>query len=187
MTTDDFDEHDLFAAKAAVAELFMLTAEIEQLIKEIFCIEFRLDGDTAEILLSKTRSATDQLDLILRISKLRCYPDDFRDLLKDLRARYGDIKNARNSYAHALVEDLKQNVLRYRDRDGQYKRLTGETLELQKHKATKLVYDLALLSLNLVTLEVYLALMPDTEIGQVILRFRKLTEAKNATGDEPRP
>ena len=98
-----------------------------------------------------------------------------------------DIKNARNSYAHALVEDLKQNVLRYRDRDGQYKRLTGETLELQKHKATKLVYDLALLSLNLVTLEVYLALMPDTEIGQVILRFRKLTEAKNATGDEPRP
>jgi len=178
MTTDEFDERDLFAAKAAVAELFMITAEIEQIIKEIFCIEFRLDEAVADILLSKTRSSGDQLDLILRISKSRGYPDDFHDLLKNLKARYGYIKNGRDSYAHSLIEDLKQNVLRYRDRDGEYQRLTGETLDFQKKDAQNLLGDLILLSFDVGSLEIYLDLVKDSEIGQVILRFRRSSVAK---------
>jgi hypothetical protein len=86
------------------------------------------------------------------------------------------VKNARDSYAHALTQDLKENVLRYRGRDGEYRRLIGETLELQKHEATELARDLTLLSLNVDTLELYDESIESTEVSQTILRFRKLAD-----------
>jgi hypothetical protein len=84
----EFDEHDLFAAKAAIAEFFMTTAEIEQIIKDVFCAEFKLEQHSAEILISKARSAEDQFNLILQLSKSRGYSDEFHDLLKTLKDRY---------------------------------------------------------------------------------------------------